>query len=144
MQAESTSFHDHDCKSYPKGDEYYKERAKKSYPHQSNTQDNPSRYKKSQYSNVPFVYKQIDNVKQSIWHKKPCTFCGMNNHVVAECWKRMAFYRKVMTTRRKPRYEDPSPHGKKNKGMKTFIKKKHCTHCNKGGHQEATCWTLHP
>jgi hypothetical protein len=28
--------------------------------------------------------------------------------------------------------------------MKTWIKKNHCTHCNKGGHQEATCWTLHP
>jgi altronate dehydratase len=67
----------------------------------------------------------------------------MNNHVVAKCCKMMNLYRKVMKTRKKPRYEDPSPHGKKQKGMKTWIKKNHCTHFNKGGHQQATYWTLH-
>jgi hypothetical protein len=89
VQVESTSFHDRDCESSPKGDEYYKGRAKERSPRHSNTRDNPSRYNKSLYSNVPFDYKQIDHVKQSLWHMKPCTFCGKNNHVVAKCWKRM-------------------------------------------------------
>jgi hypothetical protein len=60
VQVESTSFHDRDCESSPKGDEYYKGRAKASSPHQLSTRDNPSRYKKSLYSNVPFDYKQIE------------------------------------------------------------------------------------
>jgi hypothetical protein len=146
VQDESTSSHsdDRDYESSPKGGEQFEERAKASSPRQACTRDNQARYKKSHYSNVPFDYKEIGNDQQSLWHRKPCTFCGMNNHVVSKCWKRMALYRKVMETRKKPRHEDPSPHGKKNKGMKTWIKKNHCTHCNKGGHQEATCWTLHP
>jgi hypothetical protein len=49
-----------------------------------------------------------------------------------------------MATRKKPRHENLSPHQEKKEDMKTWIKKNHCTHCNKGGHQEATCWTLHP
>jgi hypothetical protein len=50
----------------------------------------------------------------------------------------------VMETRKKPRLEDPSPHEEKRKGKKTLKRKNHCTHCDKGGHQEATYWTLHP
>jgi hypothetical protein len=102
VQAESTSYlsDDHDYESSPKGDEHYKRGAQASSPRQAYTRDNQARYKKSHYSNVPFDYKQIGNVKKSLWHRKPCTFCGLNNHVVAKCWKRMALYRKVMATRR--------------------------------------------
>jgi hypothetical protein len=42
----------------------------------------------------------------------------MNNHVVSKCWKRMALYRKVMETRKKPRHEDPSPHEEKRRERK--------------------------
>jgi hypothetical protein len=68
----------------------------------------------------------------------------MNNHAIAKCWKIMSFYRKVMETRKNPRHEDPSSHEERSKGKKTWKRKNHCTHCNKVGHQEATCWTLHP
>jgi hypothetical protein len=68
----------------------------------------------------------------------------MNNYDVSKCWKIMALYRKVIVTKEKPRNENPFPHGKKKKGMKTWITKDHCTHCKKGGHHEAKCWTLHP
>jgi hypothetical protein len=49
-----------------------------------------------------------------------------------------------MATRKNPRLEDPSPHEEKRKGKKTLKRKNYCTHCDKGGHHEATCWTLHP
>jgi hypothetical protein len=41
VQVESTSFDDYDCESSPKGDEYYKGRAKLISPFQSSTRDNP-------------------------------------------------------------------------------------------------------
>jgi hypothetical protein len=102
VQDESTSSHsdDRDYESSPKGGEKFEERTKASSPCQACTRDNQARYKKSHYSNVPFDYKQIGNVKQSLWHRKPCTFCGMNNHDVAKCWKIMSLYMKVMATRK--------------------------------------------
>jgi hypothetical protein len=115
VQDESTSSHsdDRDYESSPKGGEQFEERAKASSPRQACTRDHQTRYKKSHYSNIPFDYKEIGNDQQSLWHRKPCMFCGMNNHVVSKCWKRMALYRKVMATRKKPRHEDLSPHGRK-------------------------------
>jgi len=97
----------------------------------------------SHYSSIPFDYNETINDKQIIWHRKPCTLCGMNNHVVSKCWKIMDLYMKVMETRKNPWHEELCPCQEKNKGMTTWIHKNCCAHCNKGRHQESTCWTLH-
>ena len=111
MKVENTSYlsDDRNYESSPKRDGNYKMVDQESSPRQTYTRDNQERYKKSHYSNVPFDYKQIDNVKQSLWHRKPCTFCGLNNHVATKCWKRMDLYMKVIETRKKPKHEDPTP-----------------------------------
>jgi hypothetical protein len=67
----------------------------------------------------------------------------MNNHVVSKCWKIMDLYRKFMATGKKPRLEYPSPLQEKERGKKNLKRKNHCTHYDKGGHHEATSWTLH-
>jgi DNA-directed RNA polymerase subunit M/transcription elongation factor TFIIS len=66
----------------------------------------------------------------------------MNNHVVSQYWKIKYLYRKVMVTKKKPSLEDSSPHEEKIKGKETLKRKNYCNHCNKGGHHEATYWTL--
>jgi len=90
--AENTtqSSSDHNCRSFTNGSENSKERTK-------------ARYKKYQYSKVHFDYKKIGNSEQNLWHRKPCIFCGLYNHVVGKCWKRME-------ARKKTRHVNLSPH----------------------------------
>lgn len=123
--------------------EHFKEGDKASSPRQACTKDNQARYKKYQYSNVHFDYKKIGNDEKKLWHIKPCTLCGLNNHATTKSLKTMALYRKVTVMTKKSSDEDPSPHQERKKGKKTWRKKGYCNHCNKGGHKEATCWTLH-
>jgi len=42
------------------------------------------------------------------------------------------------------RRESPSQQHTKNKVKKIWRKKAYCSHCDRGGHQRATCWRLHP
>jgi len=49
------------------------------------------------------------NDEKKSCRRKPCSFGGLHNHVVAECWKRMA-------ARKRIRRERPSPH----QGRKKF------------------------
>ncbi|GLJ28915.1 hypothetical protein SUGI_0570300 [Cryptomeria japonica] len=76
------------------------------------TKGDHQRYNKLDYSNVPFDYKKVDNI-ESLWFGKPCTFCGLNNHSVSKCWKRMALYRKVKLNRKGTQHKYPSPNQRK-------------------------------
>jgi len=67
------------------------------------TRDNQARYRRSQYSNIPFDYKKFDNDDKSLLHRKSCIFCALYNHVVSKCLK-------IMATRKRTRRERPSPH----------------------------------
>ena len=105
--------------------------------HHDGTRDHPRRYTKSHYSRVHFDYKNVDNHGRKIWHRKTCYFCGLNNHVISKCWKRMA-------AQRRKRHEKPSPQQEKKSVKQVWRKKNFCTHCDRSGHQRATCWKLHP
>jgi hypothetical protein len=59
--------------------------------------------------------------------KNPCTYCGLYNHHVSKCWKRLTNFRKLYKQRQRE------------KRMQKI-----CTHCQKRGHLIGQCWTLHP
>jgi hypothetical protein len=59
--------------------------------------------------------------------KNPCTYCGLYNHHVSKCWKRLTAFRKLSKQRQRERRMQ-----------------KVCTHCQKRGHLVDQCWTLHP
>ena len=52
--------------------------------------------------------------------------------------------RKIMSIKKETWHKDSSPHQGRKKFKKLWRRKKHCTHCNKGGHQRTTSWDLHP
>jgi hypothetical protein len=49
-----------------------------------------------------------------------------------------------MATRKKTRIEDRSPHTERSRGNTPLKEKGYCSHCSRDGHNEATCWALHP
>ena len=67
---------------------------------------------------------------------KRVIFCGLNNHVISKCWKRMVAERRM-------RHGKPSPQQGKKSVKKVFRRKTFCTHCDQSGNQRATCWRLH-
>jgi hypothetical protein len=81
-----------------------------------------SRYNYS-YHSVAFNYVKHDKFGR----KNPCTYCGLYNHHVSKCWKRLANFRKLSKQRQRERRMQ-----------------KVCTHCQKWGHLVDQCWTLHP
>ena len=68
-----------------------------------------------------------------------CSFCGLDNHHVSRCWKRMATYRKLWKEKKQ---KAKGPLDKANH----VVKRMHmcCTYCHKQGHLVAKCWTLNP
>ena len=92
---------------------------------------------------MSFDYKHVNHIKQSLWNQRPCTFCGLNNHAVSQCWKRKSLCRKVMETRKHMRIEDLSPHTERSRGNTPLKEKGYYNHCSRDGHNEATCWALH-
>jgi hypothetical protein len=144
MQVESTSSHDRGFETSPGRDEHHNDRVETNSSCQSDSRGNSPRYKKSRNSKMPFDYKHVNHIKQSLWHQIPCTFCGLSNHVVSQCWKRKFLCRKVMTTRRRARMGDCFPHTEKSKGNAPLKEKGYCSHCRRDGHHEATCLALHP
>jgi epoxyqueuosine reductase QueG len=59
--------------------------------------------------------------------KSPCRYCGLDNHHVSKCWKRLTTFKKLSKQRQLE------------KKMQNI-----CTHCPKRGHLIDKCWTLHP
>ena len=99
-------------------------------------------YKKPSTLNVSFDFKKVGNVK-SLWFRKTCIFCGLNNHSVAKSWKMMALYRKIKSTSKETMHQDSSPKKKKEKGKKDWILKMLYAYCKQGRHQGSHCWKLH-
>jgi hypothetical protein len=83
VQAESTNSHDQGFETSLERDEHHNERVETNSSCQSDSRGNSPRYKKSQNSKMPFDYKHVNHIKQSLWHQRLCTFCGLNNHVVS-------------------------------------------------------------
>jgi hypothetical protein len=81
-----------------------------------------SRYN-SAYHSVAFNYVKHDKFGR----KNPCTYCGLYNHHVSKCWKRLTSFRKLSKKRQRERRMQ-----------------KVCTHCQKRGHLVDQCWMLHP
>ena len=90
-------------------------------PHRGNKGE-CSRYN-SAYHSVAFDYVKHDKFGR----KNPCTYCGLYNHHVSKCWKRLTAFRKLSKQRQRERRMQ-----------------KVCTHCQKRGHLVDQCWTLHP
>ena len=72
------------------GDACFHERAEVRSHHHDRTRDHHIRYKKYHYFRVHFDYKNVDNHGHKSWHRKTCHFCGLHNHVLSKCWKRIA------------------------------------------------------
>jgi hypothetical protein len=85
-----------------------------------------SRYN-SAYHLVAFDYVKHDKLVCKNGRKNPCTYCGLYNHHVSKCWKRLANFRKLYKQRQRE------------KRMQKI-----CSHCQKWGHLIDQCWTLHP
>jgi hypothetical protein len=91
-------------------------------PPQRGNKGECSRYNSS-YHSIAFDYVKHDKFGR----KNPCTFCGLYNHHVSKCWKRLANFRKLSKQRKHERRMQ-----------------KICTHCQKRGHLVDQCWTLNP
>jgi hypothetical protein len=90
----------------------------------------PQRGDKGECSRYNFSYHSVafDYVKHDKFGRKnPCTYCGLYNHHVSKCWKRLAAFRKLSKQRQRE------------KRMQKI-----CTHCQKRGHLIDQCWTFHP
>jgi hypothetical protein len=89
-------------------------------PTQRGNKGECSRYN-SAYHSVSFDYVCKNG------RKNPCTYCGLYNHHVSKCWKRLTTFRKLSKQRQRERRMQ-----------------KICTHFQKWGHLVDQCWTLHP
>ena len=76
-----------ECKSSSDRDEHSKRGVKVVSPHETFIKDKTTGYNKHKYSNVIFNYEKNSHVMKNLWYAYPCTFCGLNNHYVAKCWK---------------------------------------------------------
>ena len=63
-------------------------------PPQEGEKDECGRYK-SVFNQVSFDYDKHGKSSHKIWRKFTCSFCGLNNHTVSRCWKRIAIHRKL-------------------------------------------------
>jgi hypothetical protein len=81
----------------------------------------------STYNSGSFDYVKHGRFACKNGRKSPCTYCGLYNHHVSKCWKRLTTFRKLSKQRQLE------------KRMQKI-----CTHCQKRGHLIDQCWTLHP
>jgi hypothetical protein len=95
-------------------------------PPQRSDKGECSRYN-SAYHSIAFDYVKNDKFVCKNGRKSPCTYCGLYNHHISKCWKRLTNFRKIYKQRQ----------------LKKRMQKI-CTHCQKRGHLIDQCWTLHP
>ena len=114
-----------------------RERAETSSHFHTYTKDSKERYIQSRPLNVHFGYNYVFNDERKTWNRKTCTFCGLHNHTFSKCWKRMAAHERM-------RHERPCQKRVKKHAKQIWRKKTYCSHCDRSGHQRATCCRLHP
>jgi hypothetical protein len=95
-------------------------------PPQRGDKSECSRYNYA-YHSIAFDYVKHDKFVYKNGRKIPCTYCGLYNHHVSKCWKRLTTFRKLYKQRQLE------------KRMQKI-----CTHCQKRGHLIDQCWTLYP
>jgi hypothetical protein len=78
-------------------------------------------------NSIAFDYVEHGKFSCKNERKIPCTYCGLDNHHVSRCWKRLATFRKFSKQR------------KLEKKMQKI-----CAHYQKRGHLIDQCWKLHP
>jgi len=128
-----------DSDSLEESDDFPKEATSSlaSPPHEGNKGER-GRYK-SGSKHFPFECAKHDKFPHRYGKRIACFFCGLDNHNVSRCWKRMATYRKLLKERKKKAKGslDKANHAVKRMHMQ-------CTYCHKQGHLAAKCWTLNP
>lgn len=94
---------------------------------------------KSNFNHIYFDYVKHGKFPYKHGKRIACSFCGLDNHNVSRCWKRMATYRKFLKEKKQ---EAKGPLDK----AKHVVKKMHmcCTYCHKQGHIAEKCSTLNP
>ena len=106
-------------------------------PHEGN-EGGRERYK-SDFHHPSFDHVKNRKFPHKHWKRIACYFCGLVNHSVSRCWKRMATYRKLLKERRQ---EAKVPLKNENHAIKKM--NMCCTYCHKHGHTIERCWTLNP
>ena len=97
-----------------------------------------SRYKYA-FNQVTFDYDQQGKFSHNIWRKFACSFCGLDNHNVSRCWKKITMHGKISKKRRQEAKVPLDNGNHVEKKMQLF-----CTHCHKQGHLVDKCSTLYP
>ena len=69
-----------------------------SSPHEGNEGER-QRYK-SDFNHISFDHVKHGKFPHKHWKRIACSFCGLFNHSVSRCWKRMATCRKILKERR--------------------------------------------
>ena len=69
-------------------------------PPQEGDKGECERYKYA-FNQVAFDYDKHGKYSHKSWRKFPCYFCGLNNHIVSRCWKKIAINKKLSKQRRK-------------------------------------------
>ena len=106
-------------------------------PHEGN--EGERKMHKFDFCHTSFDYVKHDKFPYQHWKRIACSFCGLDNHSVSRCWKRMATCRKLLKEKKQ---EAKGPLDKANhvvKGMHMC-----CTYCHRQGHLAERCWTLNP
>ena len=106
-------------------------------PHEGNEGER-ERYK-SDFNHISFDHVKHGKFPHKHWKRIACSFCGLFNHSVSRCWKRMATYKKLLKERRQ---EAKVPMNNANHAVKKM--NMCCTYCHKQGHTVERCWTLNP
>jgi len=106
-------------------------------PHEGNEGER-ERYK-SDFNHISFDHVKHGKFPHKHGKRIACSFCGLFNHSVSRCWKRMATYRKLLKERRQ---EAKVPMNNANHAVKKM--NMCCTYCHKQGHTVERCWTLNP
>ena len=104
-------------------------------PHEDNEGER-ERYK-SDFNHISFDHVKHGKFPHKHWKRIACSFCGLFNHSVSRCWKRMATYRKLLKERRQ---EAKVPLNNANHAVKKM--NMCCTYFHKHGHTAERCWTL--
>jgi len=106
-------------------------------PHEGNKGER-ERYK-SGSNHTSFDYVKHDKFPYKHWKIIACSFCGLDNHNVSRCWKKMATYMKLLKERKQ------EAKGQLDKANHV-VKRMHmcCTYYHKQGHIAEKCWTLNP
>jgi len=65
---------------------------------------------KYDFNHISFDYVKHGKFPHNHWKKITCSFCGLVNHIVSRCWKKMATYMKLLKKRRQEAKSERNHH----------------------------------